>query len=355
MNQRICVVVFHDGSPCTRQPYRGSKWCSACYSWSRTHGWADPNGRHPQRPKNTVMPFLKAAAQATTDECIDLTGYAHRPTVRMDGKTMWASRAVWIIANGDPGDRHALHTCNRGFEGCVNIRHLYLGDNAQNILDTARAGRSFRQIVRADQPSPRPKRPGIRCKVVEDGRRCKDRHPTKDMCSKHQRRQRLFGDPLIKSTHALLRAAATAETDECITLPGRSGRPYTRLNGVAMTSSRAVWVLANGDPGDRHVLHTCHRGDEGCINIRHLYLGDHARNVLDMIESGRHARGMTNGHAKLTEEDVRSIRRRYVRGSRWHGRGNSAALAKEYGVSENAIRQATRGATWGWLDAASNG
>ncbi|MEV5930923.1 hypothetical protein ACPCSG_23535 [Streptomyces cellulosae] len=178
-----------------------------------------------------------------------------------------------------------------------------------------------------------------------------------------------------------------------------------------MTASRAVWVLAHGDPGDRYVLHTCHRGEDGCINLLHLYLGDQAQNVVDTVSAGRHALGERNGQAKLTADQARrvrelagtmtqdalaarfnvsrqaishvlhgrtwgdskvpvrkmsargernalakldaaavlDIRRRYVRGSRWHNRGNRAALAAEYGVSERTIMDVVRGDTWTWL------
>ncbi|WP_327345979.1 hypothetical protein [Streptomyces europaeiscabiei] len=178
-----------------------------------------------------------------------------------------------------------------------------------------------------------------------------------------------------------------------------------------MTASRAVWLLVQGDPGDQYVLHSCHRGQEGCISIRHLYLGSQQQNVADMVSAGRHAHGERNGHARLTakqvqgireragtviqgalaaefgvsrqaiahvihgrtwgdnqgpvakvsargariavakldETAVRSIRSRYVRGSRWHDRGNRAALAAEYGVSERTIMDVVRGETWGWL------
>ena len=409
MTQITCVAVFADRTPCTRVPYRGSRWCSACYSGSRRHGWTDPNGRTRQRPKNTVLPFLQAAAQAMTDECIDLTGYVGRPTVRLNGVSMWASRAVWVLAHGDPGDRHVLHSCHRGAEGCVNVSHLSLGDDADNHRDRVMSGRSFVRVSRSKVP--RLARPGIRCTVIEAGSRCADRHPTDDICSKHRRRERLYGDPLIRSTRALLAAGATAATDKCVMLPASYGRPTVRLNGVGMTASRAVWVLVHGEPGGQCVLHSCHRGEEGCINVRHLSLGTQQQNVADMVSAGRHARGERNGHAKLTakqvalvrelawnmtqdalaaefgvsrqaiahvlhgrtwggargpvpkasargeriavakltEADARSILSLYVRGSRWHNQGNRAALAKEYRVSERTIMDVVRGDTWGWL------
>lgn len=109
-----------------------------------------------------------------------------------------------------------------------------------------------------------------------------------------------------------------------------------------MGATRAVWWEATGkDPGEGNVLHTCHHGEEGCITIRHLYLGDHRRNMLDMTEAQRQARGEGNGNAELTEDGVREIRRLY--GARVV---SQRALARQFGVSQGAIHQIVSGKTW---------
>ncbi|MER6975692.1 hypothetical protein [Streptomyces carpinensis] len=110
-----------------------------------------------------------------------------------------------------------------------------------------------------------------------------------------------------------------------------------------MNASRAVWILANGDPGEAHVLHTCHRGAEGCINIRHLYLGDHDRNMLDMVEAGRSSRGEVNGQSVLKAEHVLQIRRDLNAGV------PGVVLAERYGVSKATISAIRVGKRWGWL------
>ena len=53
----------------------------------------------------------------------------------LDGTTMHASRAAWIIFRGDPEDRWVLHTCDNHL--CVNPNHLYLGDAFDNAKDRA--------------------------------------------------------------------------------------------------------------------------------------------------------------------------------------------------------------------------
>jgi hypothetical protein len=144
VDERTCPVVFSNGTRCPR-PIKGTRWCQACYMWSRTNGWADPSGRTAYRRNSELQAKLQMAATATTDECLILsTPSGRRPKADFNGSVIWASRAVWIIANGDPGDLWVLHSCHRGDEGCINIRHLYLGDHEQNMQDREDAGRTVR-------------------------------------------------------------------------------------------------------------------------------------------------------------------------------------------------------------------
>lgn len=140
-----CPVVFADGTPCPALGgARKSPWCPDCYGWFQRNGGADPAGRPRRHRRGSVQMLLRAAASSTTDECIDYTGRSGRPNVELLGKFMNASRAVWIIANGDPGEDSVLHTCHRGEEGCINIRHLYLGDQKRNVHDALEADRNVR-------------------------------------------------------------------------------------------------------------------------------------------------------------------------------------------------------------------
>lgn len=72
---------------------------------------------------------------------------------------------------------------------------------------------------------------------------------------------------------------------------------------------RVSYFLKHGvDPAGLHVLHTC--DTPACVNPEHLYLGDNARNVQDRVSRDRGNRpvGELSPTAKLTREDVRSIR-----------------------------------------------
>jgi hypothetical protein len=198
-----------------------------------------------------------------------------------------------------------------------------------------------------------------RCTVAENGVQC----PTKatrrlttanPMCDKHDIRATRHGDPtmvkVVRRPHgevqALLHQGAAVTHDVCFLVPGPDGgRVSVSYLSQSMTASRAVWMIANGDPGEAHVLHTCHRGDEGCISIRHLYLGDHEQNMVDMIEADRSNRGERNGKHLLTAEDVRSIRQQHRERS-----ATQAALAVAYDVHPTTISNAISGRNWGWLD-----
>lgn len=180
---------------------------------------------------------------------------------------------------------------------------------------------------------------------------------SRGLCPRCRARVASTGDPTVVlirpkgASLAELQAAAQATTDECIILSiWRPGMRHVRFQGKITPASRAVWTIANGEPGPLHVLHTCNGGSgaHGCINIRHLFLGDAARNYRDKVAAGRlqSTAGTSNGHAKLTDDDVREIRRRYVRGVNQLDTGNSLALSHEYGIDRSTLLDIVRRKSW---------
>lgn len=178
------------------------------------------------------------------------------------------------------------------------------------------------------------------------------------LCDRCRQRVRKHGDAstvLIRlpgTRLAELEAAARTTTDGCVILarPWPGSRPHVLFQGSTMLAARAVWTLAHGDPGESQVLHTCNGGSgaDGCISIRHLYLGDHAKNMQDKVNAGRthDSRGSFNGHAKLNDDDVREIRRRYVRGRGPYDPGNASALAEEFGIGRTMLCEIARRTKW---------
>jgi hypothetical protein len=55
----------------------------------------------------------------------------------------------------------------------------------------------------------------------------------------------------------------------------------------------------------------CHKCDNpSCVNPDHLFLGSHRANQDDKMAKNRHAKGETQGHSKLTNEQIAQIRAR---------------------------------------------
>jgi hypothetical protein len=60
---------------------------------------------------------------------------------------MLAHRWAWSAANGDPGPLNVLHRCDNRL--CVNVEHLFLGTQADNMRDMDSKGR--RGTARGEQ------------------------------------------------------------------------------------------------------------------------------------------------------------------------------------------------------------
>ncbi len=75
------------------------------------------------------------------------------------------------------------------------------------------------------------------------------------------------------------------------------------LNRKTMGAHRAIWISENGEiPCGMMVLHRCH--NRKCVEISHLYLGDHKQNMEDRAMSGRNR----SGHDRLNQETAAEVR-----------------------------------------------
>jgi len=116
--------------------------------------------------------------------------------------------------------------------------------------------------------------------------------------------QRFWSKVKKQSPHWIWQAATRSE--------GRYGIFY--FNGKIEAAHRVAWILTNGDiPDDMDVLHKCDIGL--CVNPECLFLGTHMQNMQDRNIKGRACGGVLNGmhnpNRKLTEYDVKAIRRLY--------------------------------------------
>lgn len=96
-------------------------------------------------------------------------------------------------------------------------------------------------------------------------------------------------------------------------------------------------------PEGHQVLHTCENG--ACVNPRHLFAAEPRVKAVRTYKQGKAPhlimRGEKNPHHKLTEDDVRTIRRLYADGG-WTHRG----LGKKFGVDHSIIGDIVKRKTW---------
>lgn len=124
---------------------------------------------------------------------------------------------------------------------------------------------------------------------------------------------------------------------------GSNGRGYgvigvNRPRGSAYVH-RLMYAWAKGPiPEDCEIAHTC--DVRNCVRPSHLVAMDHRGNVADMVSKKRQARGERSGLNKVTEEQVREIRRRVAAGEL------RRLLAVEYGLSVSSIDNIVNRTRW---------
>lgn len=107
-----------------------------------------------------------------------------------------------------------------------------------------------------------------------------------------------------------------------------------------LLTHRLSWLLATGeDPGKRLVLHKCNV--RLCVRPDHLYLGGHKENLQDRIEAARLKGESFRPHHKLTEEEVRSIKRLLAK-----KHISQKAIGDKFGVKRSTILSIHLGHSW---------
>jgi hypothetical protein len=90
--------------------------------------------------------------------------------------------------------------------------------------------------------------------------------------------------------------------------PTRYGYFDFSRNGIRQLMHRHIYEEMFGAiPEGLIVRHKC--DNRSCINPEHLELGTYLDNNRDKVERGRQTRGVEHHSAKLTEDDVREIKR----------------------------------------------
>jgi hypothetical protein len=140
------------------------------------------------------------------------------------------------------------------------------------------------------------------------------------------------------------------KSDECWPWVGcLTPKGYGQINSGGRGSPVAVhrlayFLLFGPIPKGMLVLHRC--DNPACVRPDHLFLGTAQDNSSDMVRKGR-ARGIRGNHpkAKLREEQVIEIRRRYALGN-----VSMRGLAKIFGVGSDQICRIVNRKKWAWLE-----
>lgn len=102
---------------------------------------------------------------------------------------------------------------------------------------------------------------------------------------------------------------------------------------------RYSWQLHHGQiPKEMWVLHRC--DNPPCVRPDHLFLGTSLDNIADKVRKGRQAKGEGLRVNKITEEDVRDIRRRYAAGE------YQRVIGEDYGIRQTAVSAIVLKQTW---------
>jgi hypothetical protein len=168
-------------------------------------------------------------------------------------------------------------------------------------------------------------------------------------CLAHYRRYNKYGDPLAgasahyKSPEEAFLARSAPRESGCIEWTGSSdtkGYGQLRVDRKLIKAHRYAVERINGPiPSGMVVMHAC--DNPKCVNIDHLRVGSQKQNVHDMDLKGRrinkHPKGETHKNAKLTDDDVRAIRRDTRR---------QIDIAATYGVAQTVVSKIKLHQAW---------
>jgi hypothetical protein len=132
--------------------------------------------------------------------------------------------------------------------------------------------------------------------------------------------------------------------------PNQHGYGFFRGDERTGNAHTFSWEWENGPiPKGMYVCHNCPGGDnKACVRPSHMFLGTNLDNMRDAKNKGQILKGETHHKAKLTEDQVREIRRLCDEGQTTY-----TALANKYGVNPSAISNIYKRKSWAWLKEAS--
>lgn len=114
------------------------------------------------------------------------------------------------------------------------------------------------------------------------------------------------------------------------------------IHGRIRSAHRIAYHIACGPiPEGMFVCHTC--DTPACVNPAHLFVGTCAENMRDCTQKGRGNCGSRHGLSKLSDADVREIRKLLAAGT------THQVAADRFGVGPQAISKIKAGLRWSHL------
>lgn len=107
---------------------------------------------------------------------------------------------------------------------------------------------------------------------------------------------------------------------------------FAPIGTKTVLAHRYSYSLVHELDTDICVLHDC--DTPLCVRPAHLFTGDRGDNVRDCIAKGRFTTGMKHHSAKLSDDDVREIRRQVAAGE-----ASQAEIARCFGLDHSTVSQ----------------
>lgn len=156
------------------------------------------------------------------------------------------------------------------------------------------------------------------CKIEGCGKPSRKRK----MCAMHYTRWRVHGDPNFTKIQVFpkgepirwLQAHVAYDGEDCLKWPfAKRGSGYGSVspNGRgSIGAHRYMCILVHGEPFDPkwEARHLCGKGDEGCVNPKHIVWGTRQQNVEDRRTHGTNPIGERSGKTRFTSDEVEFIR-----------------------------------------------
>jgi hypothetical protein len=183
---------------------------------------------------------------------------------------------------------------------------------------------------------------------------CGRRHLAKGLCRDHYYRKARHGDPLGGGTAPgearkfYEDVVLKYDGDDCLIWPfakSKSGYGMVLRNGKMSNVSRFVCEDIYGPPPtpEHQAAHSCGRGDDACVSMRHLSWKTPSDNQADRLIHGTHSRGEQHNMVKLSEVQVREI-------ISLKGKEPQRSIARRFGVTFQTVSDIHRGRRWAWVE-----